>query len=412
MIWSFLKLFYNLFKISKDITTLNNKDVRESLKNNINNSGRIVIKVVQVIIPIIKVRNYIDDSELLNLVIKDFSIYYNNCYIHDIDYTLAVYKKDFNENISDKYDIIDIIGSGSVAQVYKIQNKKTKKLYAMKIVHPNIYYDFFVFNCIYKISKLFIKYKNALNTDYDLYILNIKKQFNMISEVKNMLVYKDIYQSTLIKVPEVFNFSENIIIMEYIKSDNIDELKQNLYRFTLHCIEYKYLLYHGDLHKGNILYQNDCMYILDFASVFEIPFSLSNLVFEININDYLKIINITLDYYENRHINKGIKNNFIDSFNKMYNKEDQRHDKYINLLIQFLSVNNIFIPLETLLILVNGIYFDDNTITPMKNIMIEIYNICSYHNIYPEFLEDCEPFILKKLTYNNKKYDELKYLIN
>ena len=57
MIWSFLKLFYNLFKISKDITTLNNKDVRESLKNNINNSGRIVIKVVQVIIPIINIKS-------------------------------------------------------------------------------------------------------------------------------------------------------------------------------------------------------------------------------------------------------------------------------------------------------------------------------------------------------------------
>ena len=36
------------------------------------------------------------------------------------------------------YEIIDIIGSGSIGQVYKIKCKKSNKYHVMKVKHPNI----------------------------------------------------------------------------------------------------------------------------------------------------------------------------------------------------------------------------------------------------------------------------------
>ena len=40
---------------------------------------------------------------------------------HNINFTKKIYKNDFNENIEDKYIILDCVSSGSIGQVYKIK---------------------------------------------------------------------------------------------------------------------------------------------------------------------------------------------------------------------------------------------------------------------------------------------------
>ena len=47
------------------------------------------------------------------------------------------------------FEIIDILGSGSIGQVYLIRNIETKKEYALKVIHPNIYKEYVIFNSAY-----------------------------------------------------------------------------------------------------------------------------------------------------------------------------------------------------------------------------------------------------------------------
>ena len=61
---------------------------------------------------------------------------YNN--IHSLDHTKKIYSQEFNEDLEEIYEIQDIIGSGSIGQVYKMKHKRTDELYAIKIIHPNM----------------------------------------------------------------------------------------------------------------------------------------------------------------------------------------------------------------------------------------------------------------------------------
>ena len=72
-------------------------------------------------------------TEWLNRLEK----FYENCNTHEINHTERVYQKEFNEKLSDKYEIIDIIGSGSIGQVYQIKHRESQEYFAMKVLHPN-----------------------------------------------------------------------------------------------------------------------------------------------------------------------------------------------------------------------------------------------------------------------------------
>ena len=56
------------------------------------------------------------------------------------------------------YKIIDIIGSGSIGQVYLLEEKKRleylkSKKYILKILHPNVKYEINFFRIFYKLLK-------------------------------------------------------------------------------------------------------------------------------------------------------------------------------------------------------------------------------------------------------------------
>ena len=64
--------------------------------------------------------------------LKKLEILYDDCNVHDLDYTIKEYKKQFNKNLLDNYLIKDIIGSGSIGQVYLIEDINSKKEMVMK----------------------------------------------------------------------------------------------------------------------------------------------------------------------------------------------------------------------------------------------------------------------------------------
>ena len=58
---------------------------------------------------------------------KKLEKFYDNCPEHNIIHTENIYKKHFNTSIFNDYDIIGILGCGSIGQVYKVLRKKDNK---------------------------------------------------------------------------------------------------------------------------------------------------------------------------------------------------------------------------------------------------------------------------------------------
>ena len=99
----------------------NDKLIKVFLKN-IYKCGVIPVKMVQWVLPYMKIIN--TDNKIIHILENT----YENCPTHGINYTRQVFKQDYYYNIDEDYDIINIIGSGSIAQVYKIKNKRSEKI--------------------------------------------------------------------------------------------------------------------------------------------------------------------------------------------------------------------------------------------------------------------------------------------
>ena len=128
--------YYHLFEI--DIK--NDNDRLENLKDDISNCGFMMIKSVQWLLPSYNL--IYPNTKLYDIL----NIFYEDCNIHDIKYTEHIYYNNYKKYIYEDYNILDILGSGSIGQVYKIQNIHTNKYYALKVLHPNVEYEYTVFS--------------------------------------------------------------------------------------------------------------------------------------------------------------------------------------------------------------------------------------------------------------------------
>ena len=189
---------------------------------------------------------------------------YENCNFHDDKYTLNIYKQDFGYDFNEKYEIIEPIASGSIGQVYKIKDKNNK-IYAMKCLHPNVDSQINRWEKTLKLLSLIPFVRNKLQyylpININTFVIDFKFQVNLSNEANNLLTFNNIYKDTkYIIIPELFNFSKNIIIMSYedgkyfSDSSVSDYLKQKimiLFRIFTKNNELITNFMHGDLHKGN-----------------------------------------------------------------------------------------------------------------------------------------------------------------
>ena len=209
---------------------------------------------------------------------------------------------------------LKLIGSGSIAQVYSgfINNKK----YAFKIKRTNI--DEQMNSDIYVIER----WLNIINYFYPYYrIYNRFQQFknailiqtNFSTEIKNNLLFqkavKKLPNIEIVKIHTELS-TNNIIVMDYIEGKTLSE-NTTLTNITLiHQIVklwfntlFDYNIIHGDLHYGNIIINNDKLFILDFGLVFNIKPKI-----QIKFMEYLKYC-IELDKI---NIYEWLLNNYID----------------------------------------------------------------------------------------------------
>ena len=192
-LWSII--FYSNYKIYNEC----NKDLLRIVLYNVQNTNILAIKCIQKAIPYLRISK--TNKEIIDILNR---VYEQNIYHSDKD-TLKIYKKDFNEIFSKKYEIISSISSGSIGQVYKIKDIHSDKFYAMKVIHPNVKYHIkFITTMIW----LFTLQKYVF---FELvqFINNFISETNFNQEILFMKQFYENYKNNNhIIIPQVYQWSK------------------------------------------------------------------------------------------------------------------------------------------------------------------------------------------------------------
>lgn len=317
----------------------------------------------------------INNFELLKIR-KLFDNFFENCNIHNINYTKQIFK---NDNGYEFDDIIELdqsynIKSGSMAQVYKGIFKKNInndfQLYenvdqniniAIKVVHPEIKYQIFfpeyliyIYQYFVKNYKCFKKYDNIFN--FTSFIENLKLQFNMNNEYKNMNYYYNYYNNVekndYIVIPKPIFSSKNILIMEYIDGVLLDDIDVNENEKKKICalfslfIKDNYLFmdyFHNDIHNANwkIIKTPEFykLIIYDFGYIINnnIKDPIKKILFYFDTNNKVEAAKEIYHYLKNKNIDK---NTFVNLFLKYVTKTVPYDDDFLYQIYNFILINN------------------------------------------------------------------------
>ena len=383
---------------------------------NVQNTNVLAIKCIQKLIP------YLRMTETNEKIIKTLSKVYEQNIYHSDKYTLKIYKKDFNEIFSKKYEIISCFSSGSIGQVYKIKDIHSDKFYAMKVIHPNVKYHIkFITTMIW----LFTLQKYVF-FELDQFINNFISETNFNQEVLFMKQFYENYKNNNhIIIPQVYQWSKNIIIMDFIEGEIITELSiyERSKYITLSLLFFnnnrKILnLNHGDLHLGNFKkYKDNKIVIYDFGFCFSIDDSKIVEIFDIfyyhliQCNKDLEysyeecilyILKYNLKNYDLNNYKNDIQNMFLKTkFNDMKD--------FTKIFFKFIINNRIIINIGFLNLLIISWYSieQNDSTTSDKLSFCQTYDI---FNDYQKILK--EDLTFKENNINNHEYyEEIKKLI-
>tara|TARA_B100000900_G_C20601898_1_gene726023 strand:- start:3427 stop:4746 length:1320 start_codon:yes stop_codon:yes gene_type:complete len=413
------KLFIYSFYIKnklKYIKNISNRDLT-IINKYINNCGCITVKCVQWLVPLL------ENEDINKHIINILNNVYENNYVHDIKYTEYLYKKHFNKDLLEEYEIINIIGSGSIGQVYKIKCVKSNKYHVMKVKHPDIESQIIlfrkIFNFLYNIkifNNLFYKY---FPFKLDEFLNDFYKQTDFINECNNLLEFSNIYENNdYIIIPELIKSSNDIIIMNYIEGKCMDDLDINEHKkskiiFLLYLFIRNNLiilnLNHGDLHKFNWKVSADDynkIVIYDFGYCFQLDRE--------EYDNIIMLCKLISSYEEDK------KQEYIDFIKFLFNTEEDLDVEYSNritepeiLLKQVLSISknyNIMIKkykvLNTLLLMIlidnylKRYNINNNySVLKIKKNLLDAYTFCTTYKIFPELSEH----ILEEYNTNYKQ---------
>ena len=459
-LWYYARLNYHIIQFYR---VTKQKDIEENDINQfvhrvipiIEKCGCVCTKFAQWVTPILDtLYNEIDQEPYW---LKKLEKFYENCQDHSLDYTLERYNQDFKDDFHDKYTIEDHIGSGSIGQVYKIKDKYTKIDYAMKVLHPNVYFDMWFMKLIITLF-LWIPYTRKMI--YDILPVDIPKltelfetQLDMIHEANNLSQMKYLHKdNSMIIIPDLIRCSSNILIMSYEDGITLDDSQQSEYEkykcicllslFVRNSLEINNLI-HGDIHKGNWKMKEDKLVIYDFGFCWSIPtnnkFLNENLFYSneaTDINDLSYLIEF-ICYTLDTHTDK-VKQDIQDYCNNDSERDQIANgSKLFKMLCHVAKQNNIVINppniLGIIMIIQTHKYWtkyslnnvneqfetSDNT---FRNKYINSITICQTYNIFPELqtrlkdrLNEHQPDVneLFDIVDQNKDItDEVRSLLN
>jgi len=268
-LWNYSKLSYHLYSLSVEYSKHASVNTEESyrlidiIQTDVIQCGAICIKFVQWLIPILD-NTYIEGDDKPHWFISLENLY-ENCPIHSNEFSKEIYKNDFKENFDDDYIIVDVIGSGSIGQVYKIQNIHTNDMCALKILHPNVRNELALFKKLLAFG-LWIPYLNRklyglVPVNYQQFVDNFEEQINLIYEANYLSRMKYNYRNNpSVIIPELIKFSENCIVMSFEDGQIMDKMDISDYQKTkiisllygfISSNQLFYDILHNDIHKAN-----------------------------------------------------------------------------------------------------------------------------------------------------------------
>jgi len=349
-IYNYISLFYSVYNLNDEYykkKKINLKKLDDIILK-IKNSGSVIIKFTQWVIPKLELMYCEKDQKPEWL--KKMEVLYDDCNIHDLNQTIKEYKKQFNKNLLDNYRVKDVIGSGSIGQVYLIEGIDDNKELVLKITHPNVEKDINTFYFLYKmINKIpyisnLIKFYIPFNIKE--FIRSFKKQTDFIEEANNILFFKNKYiDNKFIVIPTLYEISKSIIIMSYEKSQKVEDI--NISDYELNKIISIFLLFtneslictglnHGDLHKGNWgIRKEDDIYKL---VIYDYGFCFNVKLYKNVIMEYYNI----LDYYDKNNDKDCEYDKLLYLFsNLLINSTEENIKKYMNKNIDKLKYNSM-----------------------------------------------------------------------
>lgn len=378
--YKYIQYFYSLHLFIKHKDTSKNIIYLNKFEKNIYNCGPIGVKLIQFIL--------MYDNILSNELRDRLNYTLEDCRTHSWNETTDLYYINYGRNINEDYELelnadIDnknnIIGSGSIGQVYKLYNKNLKKYVAVKVRHPNIDGEINEFvqilnvlNIIHNIFNRFIKipYKTIIDT----FKKNIIHQKDFINEANNMNKYRNnfINDSNII-IPQIHYYSKDFIVMDYHKGVTISEItdKQMKYSisYDINFIQLSsimvYDLLHSDLHNGNwkveILENNKYNIIIyDFGLVVStnnIKHN-QNIILSVMTSDHDKFVSVLYNNYIPKENEKpSVKENIFNRYNKYIKNVDRTVKPCDKLkdIMKYAINNNVIQDYETINLLVSMI---------------------------------------------------------
>ena len=269
-IWNYGRLIYDIYSLYSlyerrgDIDSEEALGLLDEINTRINDSGTICIKFTQWLIPILEAM-YIHSDVSKPYWLTKLETLYEKCPIHSHQYTVSLYEKTFHKPLSDDYELLDVIGSGSIAQVYQLIDKNSGEYLAMKVVHPEIREQLLLFRFILKVI-LFIPtfhqiIYNIIPIDLIRFLDQFEDQQDMIKESNNLLRMNYNYtHNKYVVIPQLVQCEKDILIMTYEGAEAMDDMDisdyekmkiVNLLHLFMKTNQLFYNFNHGDVHKGN-----------------------------------------------------------------------------------------------------------------------------------------------------------------
>ena len=437
IIWKGLKL-YKTIEDPVDEHKLNN--IVETMLPYVQNCGCVFIKFFQWTTPIL---DLLFNKERKNPYwLKQMEKFYENCDDHVLEHTLNIYKADFGEELQEEYELLDIIGSGSIGQVYKGKHKRTKQLVAIKVLHPGVKYEMKLFKnfiwLLYNVPFIRDIIYSILPLDIPKFVELFEKQVNMNYEASNLSYMSNVYKDNdFIHIPSLIKFSENIVIMEFEEGLSIDDESLNDYNrmkivtvlsiFSRHNFEISHFN-HGDIHKGNwklqphkntyriVFYDFGFCWALRDTSITEL---LTEAFTDSTPEDYSKLIKLSCNLL-NDHTDE-LKRLFVDYFHDHFQKADftdpgplitgilhisKQRDIIINpialqCLLAYLQVYKYL----DIYNLTNSGNTDKSNFRCFRESTIHVLNVCNTYDIFPEIQESIK-------TKLNETQIEIKHIFD
>ena len=297
--YHYLRLIYsvNQYIILYRVNNSHNIVLLDNIIERVKTCGSVAIKFCQWITPKLEII-YLEEEDIITdekpLWLSKLEDLYENCNDHSSEYTFDHYREVFKRDFNESYELLDSIGSGSIGQVYLIQDKPltkhtVKQKYVMKIQHPNVKYEINFFRNFYMIMKLVPSINKLLRETFPFDINNFIDQFNeqsdFVNESNHLLQFKEHYKDNdYIVIPELIKTSPSIMIMSYEEGQTFEKIEADKYqkykialllgsftRNNQHILNY----HHGDLHKGNWKVRNfkgqHQLIIYDFGFCWRVP---------------------------------------------------------------------------------------------------------------------------------------------